>query len=165
MKSQISLPNHAIWLGPLFFNIHVYSIVYSAVFKNSISRLKVLIRFCRCVEWFGQCRLIWVSAVCLWYNNLFPCFGWNSHSSKWGAYLNRYFLISPQKTIYMYVFVEMWYSLELPCRGNSNEYPQYMFLWRNMNNFKWQKWSYLQIWYNADYLHRHNNYMHISYLL
>ena len=27
------------------------------------------------------------------------------------------------------------YSLESPGRGNSNEYPQHMFLWRNMENY------------------------------
>ena len=26
------------------------------------------------------------------------------------------------------------YSLELPCRGDSNEYPQQIFLWRNNEN-------------------------------
>ena len=27
------------------------------------------------------------------------------------------------------------YSLESPQRGNSNEYPQHMFLWRNTQNY------------------------------
>ena len=29
------------------------------------------------------------------------------------------------------------YSLEAPCRGASNEYPQHMFLWRNKKNIMW----------------------------
>ena len=28
----------------------------------------------------------------------------------------------------------LWYSLEAPCQGTSNEYPQHMFLWRNKKN-------------------------------
>ena len=40
------------------------------------------------------------------------------------------FLISPQKHM-------LWYSLEAPCRGASNEYPQHMFLWRNKKNIMW----------------------------
>ena len=30
--------------------------------------------------------------------------------------------------------IDCWYSLELPRRGGSNEYPQYMFLSRNKKN-------------------------------
>ena len=37
------------------------------------------------------------------------------------------FHISPQKNM-------LWYSLEVPHQGDSNEYPQYMFLWRNKKN-------------------------------
>ena len=28
-----------------------------------------------------------------------------------------------------------WYSLESPRRGDSNEYPQHMFLWSNKQNY------------------------------
>ena len=31
----------------------------------------------------------------------------------------------------------LWYSLEAPCRGASNEYPQHMFSWRNKKNIIW----------------------------
>ena len=31
----------------------------------------------------------------------------------------------------------LWYSLEAPRRGASNEYPQHMFLWRNKKNIMW----------------------------
>ena len=41
------------------------------------------------------------------------------------GYLHNTFLISPQKDT-------LWYSLEVPRQGISNEYPQHMFLWRNM---------------------------------
>ena len=53
-----------------------------------------------------------------------------------------FFLISPQKH-------SLWYSLEVPHWGFSNEYPQHMFLWTNkkyINNFWLKKncliWSY-----------------------
>ena len=39
-------------------------------------------------------------------------------------YPHIFFLISPRKHI-------LWYSLEAPQRGASNEYPQHMFSWRN----------------------------------
>ena len=29
----------------------------------------------------------------------------------------------------------LWYSLEVPRRGASNEYPQHMFLWKNKKNY------------------------------
>ena len=48
------------------------------------------------------------------------------------------FLISPQKHM-------LWYSLEVPHWGTSNEYPQHMFLWRNKKNIFLippQIWSY-----------------------
>ena len=41
---------------------------------------------------------------------------------RWG-YPQNSFLISPQNML--------WYSLEAPRLGASNEYPQYMFSWRN----------------------------------
>ena len=31
----------------------------------------------------------------------------------------------------------LWYSLEAPWQGASNEYPQHMFLWRNKKNIMW----------------------------
>ena len=31
----------------------------------------------------------------------------------------------------------LWYSLEAPCRGASNEYPQHMFSLRNKKNIMW----------------------------
>ena len=39
------------------------------------------------------------------------------------------FLISPRKHM-------LWYSLEAPRRGASNEYPQHMFTRRNKNNIQ-----------------------------
>ena len=43
------------------------------------------------------------------------------------GYQVNIFLISPQKHT-------LWYSLEAPHRGASNEYPQHMFSWRNKKN-------------------------------
>ena len=40
----------------------------------------------------------------------------------------------------------LWYSLEAFYRGASNEYPQYMFLWRNKKSILWippLMWSYV----------------------
>ena len=39
----------------------------------------------------------------------------------------------------------LWYSLELPHQGTSNEYPQCIFLWKNKRNIYWIPqliWSY-----------------------
>ena len=39
----------------------------------------------------------------------------------------------------------LWYSLEAPRRGASNEYPQHMFLWRSKENIYMDTtliWSY-----------------------
>ena len=50
------------------------------------------------------------------------------------GYRDNIFLISPQKHV-------VWYSLEMPYQGASNEYPQHMYLLRNkknINNF-WLK--------------------------
>ena len=44
-----------------------------------------------------------------------------------GGYPANMILISPRKHM-------LWYSLEAPRRGASNEYPQHMFLWRNKEN-------------------------------
>ena len=44
-----------------------------------------------------------------------------------GGFPVNIFLISPQKHM-------LWYSLEAPHRGASNEYPQHMFSWRNKKN-------------------------------
>ena len=44
-----------------------------------------------------------------------------------GGYPVNIFIISPQKHM-------LWYSLEAPRRGASNEYPQHMFLWRSKKN-------------------------------
>ena len=41
-----------------------------------------------------------------------------------------FFLISQQKHM-------LWFSLEAPCRGTSNEYPQHMFSWKNKKNIMW----------------------------
>ena len=57
------------------------------------------------------------------------------------------FLISAQN-------IDCGYSLELPRWGNSNEYPQSMFLSRNMKNisvlylkiFSFWRWNFLYIW-------------------
>ena len=43
------------------------------------------------------------------------------------GYLHIIFLNSPQKCMLLY-------SLEVPLQGVSNEYSQYMFLWRNKKN-------------------------------
>ena len=40
------------------------------------------------------------------------------------------FLISPRKHM-------LWYSLEAPCRGASNKYPQHTFLWRNKKKYQY----------------------------
>ena len=40
------------------------------------------------------------------------------------------FLISPWKHM-------LWFSIEAPQRGTSNEYPQHMFLWRSKKNIMW----------------------------
>ena len=45
------------------------------------------------------------------------------------------------------------YSLEAPRQGASNEYPQYMFLWRNkknINTFGMKKASYQELQYNLN---------------
>ena len=44
-----------------------------------------------------------------------------------GGYPVNIFLISPQKHV-------LWYTLEAPHQGASNEYSQHMFLWRNEKN-------------------------------
>ena len=58
---------------------------------------------------------------------------------KWDIQINI-FLISPWKHI-------LWYSLEAPRRGASNEYPQHMFSWRNKKTsiYFWWKQNYF-IW-------------------
>ena len=46
----------------------------------------------------------------------------------------------------------LWYSLEVPHRGASNEYPQRIFLWRikkNINTFGLKKASYQELWPGA----------------
>ena len=51
------------------------------------------------------------------------------------------FLISPRKHM-------LWYSLEAPHQGASNEYPQHIFLWRNkkdINTFGMKKASYQEL--------------------
>ena len=43
----------------------------------------------------------------------------------------------------------LWYSLERPCRGASNEYPQHMFSWRNISYQHFsdeKKTPYLLLW-------------------
>ena len=55
------------------------------------------------------------------------------------GYPHNIFLISPQKHM-------LWYSLEAPRRGASNEYPQHMFSWRNKKDisiFRMKKAPYL----------------------
>ena len=42
----------------------------------------------------------------------------------------------------------LWYSLEVPWQGASNEYPQQMFLWRTkttMNTFGLKKAPYVEL--------------------
>ena len=48
------------------------------------------------------------------------------------------FLISPRKHM-------LWYSLEAPRRGASNEYPQHMFSWRNKKKYLMDTLSYLKL--------------------
>ena len=59
------------------------------------------------------------------------------------GYLVNIFLISPRKhTLWVLI------TLETPCRGASNEYPQHMFSWRNkknINTFWLKKASYLKL--------------------
>ena len=45
------------------------------------------------------------------------------------GYQVHIFLISPRKHM-------LWYSLEMPRRGASNEYPQHMFSWRNKKKYQ-----------------------------
>ena len=51
---------------------------------------------------------------------------------KRGIQTNNIF-ICPQKHM-------LWYTLEVPCQGYSNEYPQHMFSWTNKKNiiFSWK---------------------------
>ena len=55
--------------------------------------------------------------------------------------------------IIFFLFLHQWkgcgYSLEAPCWGTSNDYPQPMCLWRNMTNIMWIP---SLIWSYADYL-------------
>ena len=47
------------------------------------------------------------------------------------------------------------YSLEVPHRGTSNEYPQHMFLWRNKKNisiFLLKKVLYLELCSYVNYI-------------
>ena len=55
------------------------------------------------------------------------------------GYPHNIFFISPQKHM-------LWYSLEAPQPGASNEYSQHMFLWRNKKDsslFRMKKAAYL----------------------
>ena len=50
--------------------------------------------------------------------------------------------------LFLHENIYCWYSLEAPRRGASNEYSQYMFLWRNEKNsgtFWLKKASYLEL--------------------
>ena len=57
------------------------------------------------------------------------------------SYPQNIFLIPPWKLM-------LWYSLEAPRWGASNEYPQYMFLWRNKKNII--RWKLNLIWSYGD---------------
>ena len=68
--------------------------------------------------------------------------------------------IAPNKREYPHNFflfihknIRCGYSLEAPCRGASNEYPQHMFLWRkkkNINIFRLEKKAfYLELQYGS----------------
>ena len=63
------------------------------------------------------------------------------------GYPHNIFLISSRKHM-------LWYSLEAPCRGTSNEYPQHMFLWRNKKDisiFQVKKAPRLLLWECVQY--------------
>ena len=63
------------------------------------------------------------------------------------------FLISSRKHM-------LWYSLEAPRRGASNEYPQHMFLWRNKKKISWYIpliWSYEHLIYSRHSDRKKNN--------
>ena len=67
------------------------------------------------------------------------------------GYPHNIFLISPRKHM-------LWYSLEAPQQGASNEYPQHMFAWRNKKNisiFWMKKMPYLLLWFQALVYWRH----------
>ena len=44
-------------------------------------------------------------------------------------------IIKGQFCLFLHKTICCGYSLESPCRGDSNEYPQYMFLWRIDENY------------------------------
>ena len=54
------------------------------------------------------------------------------HSTSYGAFFNPKVLIF---FLLLHKNIRCWYSLEAPHRGASNEYPQYMFSWRNKKLF------------------------------
>ena len=62
---------------------------------------------------------------------------------------------SIHKIVFLFLYVKnmLWYSLEAPRRGASNEYPQHMYLWSNMNNigiFRSKNAANLELcWYYA----------------
>ena len=73
----------------------------------------------------GFCRLIHSYYIWAW------------HRKKYKGIQIAFFFSFPFKNIYC------GYSLEAPLRGTSNEYQQYIFLWRNKKNqhlFDWKRW-------------------------
>ena len=59
----------------------------------------------------------------------------------------------------------LWYSLEVPQWGTSNEYPQHMFLWTNKKNINsvWlKKGPYLKLWFLVE---KKVSYLHLWILL
>ena len=65
-----------------------------------------------------------------------------------------FFFIRKMLISFLYLHENMWYSLEAPRQGASNEYPQYMFSWRNKKNIMWIpplicSYAYLYIYVSA----------------
>ena len=56
----------------------------------------------------------------------------------------------------------LWYALEAPCQGASNEYPQHMFSRRNKKDIMWIP-PLICSYDNFDILFETNNDMLISY--
>ena len=46
----------------------------------------------------------------------------------------------------------LWYSLEVPHRGTSNEYAQHMFSWRNKKNIIWN-YGFILSWCENGHIH------------
>ena len=96
---------------------------------------KIQISLCIPKVWSESSLSAWINFASLAIENV-PCKGLD----KSGYQLNV-FLISPQKHM-------LWYSLEAPHWGTSNEYQQHTFSWRNkknINTFGFKKASFQKL--------------------